>query len=213
MAVRELGYPRATVQLWLSPTSPFARKTLVAAHELGLATGLELVEVNPWTDARLRALNPLAKVPTLVLDEGGSLFESSVICDYFDALGGARRLFPADGAPRWRALRLQGLADGACTAAGRLYADERRPASERSEAMMQRFREALAASLDALEAEEQLRDAFTIGELSAAVLLGYLGFRWPERDWRQGRPRLARWYREVESRPSMLATAHRPASA
>jgi hypothetical protein len=53
------------MRLWYAPTSPFARKTRIAAHELGLAERIELVEVNPWTDGRLRAFNPLAKVPTL----------------------------------------------------------------------------------------------------------------------------------------------------
>ncbi len=79
-------------QLWYAPTSPFARKVRIAAHELGLADALELVEVNPWTDARLRALNPLAKVPTLVLASGDALYEPGVICDYLDAAGAERRL-------------------------------------------------------------------------------------------------------------------------
>lgn len=58
------------MKLWYAPTAPFARKVRVAAHELGLAEKLQLVEVDPWSDPRLRALNPLAKVPTLVLDDG-----------------------------------------------------------------------------------------------------------------------------------------------
>lgn len=197
-------------QIWYAPTSPFARKVRIAAHELGLADALELVEVNPWTDARLRALNPLAKVPTLVLPSGETLYESGVICDYLDAIGAERRLFPPSGTPRWRALRLQGLMDGAMTAAGRLYADEQRPADQRSDAMMTRLGSAIASTLEALDREPLDPEALTIGEISAAAFLGYLDFRWPERDWRTAHPAQARWFAAVERRPSMIQTRHHP---
>jgi glutathione S-transferase len=199
------------MELWYAPTSPFARKVRVVAHELGLADRLRLVEANPWTDARLRSINPLAKVPTLVLDDGEAIWESGLIAEQLAEPTGRRDLFPASGEPRRRALLLQALADGASTAAGRLYADERRPADQRSEAMLARFRDALEATLDRLEATPLL-DPPTIGEISVAVFLGYLDFRWPERDWRAKRPRLAGWFAAFAARPSMTETAHRPLS-
>jgi len=169
------------------------------------------VEVDPWTNRDLRRLNPLAKVPVLVMDDGAALYESGVICDYLDSLALPRKLFPADGAQRWRALRLQGLADGAATAAGRLYADEHRPVAERSETMMDRSRLALTSALDAMQDDRPPADACTIGEVAVATLLGYLDFRWPERDWRRNRRDLADWFAAFSSRPSMIATEHRPA--
>ncbi len=160
------------MELWYAPTSPFARKVRVAAHELGVADAIQLAEVDPWTDPRLRNLNPLAKVPTLVLDDGEIVWESGLISERLDALSGASELFPPLGIERWRALSLQALADNACTAAGRLYADERRPSEARSETMLARFRRAIDASLDYLETAE-LRSSPTIGEISAGALLGY----------------------------------------
>lgn len=196
------------MQLWYAPTSPFARKVRIAAHELGIASKLALVEVNPWTDPRLRALNPLAKVPTLVTDAGEALWESGLICEHLDSLGGAPRLVPFSPEARWRTLRLQALADGAMTAAGRLYADENRPAEQRSAAMLDRFRTTLDAALSYLEPLSLAPDLPRIGEIATAALLGYLDFRWPERDWRAGRPRLAEWFQEAEARPSLQATKH-----
>lgn len=198
------------MQLWYAPTSPFARKVRIAAHELDLGDRIELVEVNPWTDERLRALNPLGKVPALVPDGGDALFESTVICDYLDALGPRRRLHPQDGPERWRALLLQGLADGASTAAGRLYADERRRTDERSAAMMERLALSIETSLDWLEAKATLADVPTVGEISAAAFLGYLDFRWPERDWRTHRRGLAGWFERFALRPSMTGTRPHP---
>ncbi|WP_437815168.1 glutathione S-transferase family protein [Sorangium sp. So ce1078] len=196
------------MQLWLAFTSPFARKVRIAAHELGLAGEIELVETDPWTDPRLRAVNPLAKVPTLILEDGEVLYESSAICDHLDERAGGGRLFPRSGRERRRALRLQGLSDGAATAAGRLFAAERRAALQ-VDPMIPRFERAIAASLDALEAEPLSREAFTIAEVGVACLLGYLDFRWPERAWRAGRPALADWWTAMAERPSLVETAHR----
>jgi glutathione S-transferase len=195
------------MELWYTTTSPFVRKVRIAAAELGLDGRIGLVRVDPWRDERLRALNPLCKVPTLVLDDGTALFESAVICEWLDSVGAARRLIPPAGPPRWAALRLQGVADGAMTAAGRLFADERRPATERAGAMMARFAAARDAALDWLEEQPLLAEP-EIGEIAVAALLGYLDFRWPERDWRASRPRLASWMEGMAARPSMVSTRH-----
>ncbi|UQA62780.1 glutathione S-transferase family protein [Polyangium aurulentum] len=192
--------------MWLAFTSPFARKVRIAAHELGLAGQIELQETDPWTDPRLRAVNPLAKVPTLVLEDGEILYESSAICDSLDERAGGGRLIPRSGRERRRALRLQGLTDGAATAAGRLFAAERRAAPD---PMSPRFEQAIAASLDALETEALSTEVFTIAEVGVACLLGYLDFRWPERAFLAGRPGLSDWWTAVADRPSIIETAHR----
>ncbi len=197
------------MQLWYAPTSPFARKVRITILELGLQEAIELVEVNPWTDGKLRALNPLAKVPTLVRDGAEPLYESGVICDFLNSLSGAGHLIPAAGEARWRALLLQGLADGACTAAGRLFADERRPENERSEGMMVRFQQAIGATLDALGSRPLADGLPTIGEISIAAFLSYLDFRWPGHPWRDGRPQVAAWFERAAERPSMTGTAYR----
>jgi glutathione S-transferase len=196
------------MRLWYAPTSPFARKVRIAAHELGLKSRIELIAANPWSDQRLRRLYPLSKVPTLVLDTDEVIFESAVICDYLDSLGPVRRLHSAAARERWHALLLQGLADGASTAAGRLYADEHRPENERSPAMMERFRVAIDASLTALDRDQHPSEGLTVGHVSVAAFLGYLDFRWPERDWRSTRPRLREWFSEFSQRPSMTSTQH-----
>ncbi|MCY1059886.1 glutathione S-transferase [Nannocystis sp. SCPEA4] len=193
------------MQLFIASTSPFARKARIVAHELGLGDRIVMIEVDPWTDPRLRSLNPLAKVPTLIRDGGEPLYDSAVICDYLDALAG-RRLIPQDGERRWRALRLQALAADACTAAGRLFAGERRGGED---PMRERLLAAVEAALDALEREPLDDVAPDFGDLCAALLPGYCDFRWPDRDWRQGRPRLAAFAAAMERRTSFVATRHR----
>jgi len=195
------------MKLRYSLTSPFARKVRIALHELGLVEQVELVVTDPWTEARLRAENPLGKVPALVLENGEGLYDSPVICEYLDFLGGGR-LFPPAGAARWRALRLQALGDGLAEAIVRRFVENRRPAAERWQLVISRQGEAIAAALGALESESaELAPASpTIGEIAVAAALGYLDLRAPDSAWRAAQPTLARWLAGFAERPSFTAT-------
>jgi len=200
------------MKLWYAPTSPFARKVRIAAHELGLTNRMGLLKVDPWTDARLRALNPLAKVPTLELADGATLYESALICEYLDAQAEVPRLFPAPGPARWNTLLRQGLADGAAAAAGRLFAERRKPDAERVPGMEARFQDAIDGALDALEKDPPPFGDPLIGDIAAAAFIGYLDFRFPGTGWRATRLKLSAWFDVFNVRPSMTETAHRTAS-
>jgi len=100
------------MQLLSQTHTPYARKVLVAAHELGIAERMAVVshETSPTRrNETVYAANPLGKVPVLICDDGLKLFDSIVICDYLDTLHGGR-LVPAGGSERHMALRLQALA-------------------------------------------------------------------------------------------------------
>ncbi len=197
------------MQLWYAPTSPFARKVRIAAHELGLSHRIGLLKADPWTDTRLRSLNPLAKVPTLVLDDGRALYESALICEYLDAHADAPHLYPPAGAARWETLLRQGLADGAAAAAGRLFAEQRKPDAERNPGMEARFRDAIDAALNTLEKDAPVHGEPLIGDIATAAFIGYLDFRFPGTGWRATRLKLSAWYDVFCQRPSMKTTEHR----
>ena len=103
------------MKLHWSPRSPFVRKVMIVAHERGLIERLDCVRtVAAMTTphAELMRDNPLSKIPTLVLDDGTTLYDSPVICEYLDALDGKPQLFPLDRKRRILALRRQALGDG-----------------------------------------------------------------------------------------------------
>src|SRR4051812_36774765 len=108
------------MKLFHAPRSPFSFKARITAHELGLASRIEFVLVDPWSEEALRRFNPLCKVPTLVIEGGATvLFDSRVICEYLDeSVGG--RLIPR-GSQRWQALRHQAAADGLADAVIRRF--------------------------------------------------------------------------------------------
>ncbi|MGH8160442.1 MAG: glutathione S-transferase family protein [Rhodanobacter sp.] len=193
--------------------SPYARKVLVAAHELGLQHRLEVIHHDTSPTRRndeVFALNPLGKVPVLIVDDGLVLFDSNVICEYLDGLHTGARLIPSEPRARLLALRKQALATGMADAgiAARWEA-ERRPESLRWPSMLQGQLEKIAAACDALEREigyEPLaEDVPDIGGIALATTLSWIAFRnvYP---FATGRPRLSSWYERFSARPSMQAT-------
>ena len=193
--------------------SPYARKVLVAAHEIGLAERLEVIhhETSPtWRNDEVFALNPLGKVPVLILDDGLALFDSSVICEYLDGLHGGARLIPVEPRARLLSLRLQALAHGLCDAGIAVrHETVRRPEPYRYPAMRDGQIEKLTTAYDFLEADEIIAGAarpdICIGQVALATALSWLDFRGLPA-FEPCRPRLAAWYRAVLQRPSMLAT-------
>jgi glutathione S-transferase len=189
--------------------SPYARKVLVMAHEVGLASRLDVVhhETSPTRRNDLvYALNPLGKVPVLVTEDGFCLFDSVVICEYLDGLHDGPRMIPEGGIARWQALRLQALASGLADAGGVLrWEIERRPEALRWAEFGEGQRAKLLEGYDFLEREASLDGRLDIGQIALATTLSWLAFR-SLPDFAEGHPRLARWYDQFSQRPSMLAT-------
>lgn len=200
------------MQLRSSPTSPFVRKVMILAHELGLAGAIEEIPTNPWAaDTDLPGTNPLGMVPALRTEDGAWLYDSPVICDYLDSCHFGRRFIPPQGPERWTVLRRQALGDGIMDAAVRFRVETvMRPAELRWSFWSDRQDVAIRRSLAALEGEaEDLAAAdWSLGEITIAAALGYLDFRWPV-DWRADHRRLAGWFDGQKSRPSLTATAPR----
>ena len=153
----------------------------------------------------LLAQNPLSKIPCLITDEGESVFDSRVIVEYLDSLGGAVKLFPAEPKARFAALKLQAIADGIMDAAVGRRMEMGRPAEEARAAVMARSKAAGARSLDALEAME-LTQELNVGNIAVACALGYLTLRFSDEPWREGHPKLTKWFSSFGLQPCIAST-------
>ena len=195
------------MRLMLSSTSPYARKVRAVAIEKGLQDAIELVEVNPLGEATaaLRAANPLGKVPALLLDDGRTIFDSPVICEYLDGLGGEPRLIPRDESRRIEVLIRQALGDGIMDAAFALVMERRRPEAQRSAEWMQRWTGSILRSIPALA--RPVTGAVDLGDLAGAAALAYLDFRLPDLGWRSHAPAVVPWFDAMAARPSLRDTA------
>ncbi len=195
----------------INPASPFARKVRIVVRERALTGRIEEIEtsVSPVaSNSDLARANPLMKIPALVLDDGTTLYDSRVICEYLDSLGNAPRLFPTAGTERWNALRLQSLCDGILDAAViTRYEIAVRPEALRWKDWIAGQRAKIDGGVDALEREQPAwGQAFGIGQVGAACVLGYLDFRFADIDWRASHPRLKVWFEEASKRPSVRDT-------
>ncbi|WP_159732248.1 glutathione S-transferase family protein [Methylosinus sp. Ce-a6] len=175
-----------------SAASPYARKCRIAAELLGFGASLALVGADTTDPAdSLRAQNPLGKVPTLILDSGETIYDSRVICEYFDLLAGGGKLIPAEPAVRVAALTLQSLGDGINDAALLIRYEATRPEPLRSSDWIALQAGKLDRALAALDAAPPAGPV-TIGHVAVAAALGYLDLRF-EGAWRAKHPALVAW--------------------
>ncbi|WP_266171502.1 glutathione S-transferase [Dyella subtropica] len=198
------------MKLFYSPTSPYVRKVLVVAYELGLADRLERLPsaAHPINrDLTIVRHNPLGQVPTLFMDDGRALYDSRVICEYLNDLAQGD-LFPRTGSARWVALGDQALCDGMLAAAVSMrYETVVRPEHARFPDWVAGQRAKITDGLRWLESRAaELSSRLDIGTISVACLLSYLDLRFPEMNWRVDHQGLNQWYDIFQLRPSMQAT-------
>ena len=194
------------MKLHYSGTSPYVRKVMACAIARGLDERIEKHNSNPHASLPdLLADNPLSRVPCLITDDGVSLYDSPVICEYLDSIGDAPKLFPAAGPLRWGALKLQAMGDGILDSAVPCRGELAKPREAARDGSIARYKAQIARTVDALEGD--LPGAgLDIGTIAVACALGYLDFRYGSDPWRPGHPLLAAWYEEVARHPAIAGT-------
>lgn len=189
------------MKLYLNPPSPYARKVVVMAHELGLADRLDILKVDPWGDPQaLLEATPLCKVPALVAADGSLVVESTTICEYLMHQAGVP--LPACK-ERFEVTGRTAVAHGMMDAAFISVIEKRRPPERQWPEWIERQYRALTRTLPTLAVPPQHR--FDLGDVTLACTLAYLDFRVHDVDWRASRPDLAAWLDSVSERPSMIA--------
>ena len=197
-------------------TSPYVRKVRVVLAEKKL--DYRFVPEDVWADdTQIAAANPLGKVPCLVMDGQDAVFDSRVIVEYLDMLSPVGRLIPPSGRERVEVKTWEALADGLMDAAILARLERTWPGradSERSEAwiarQMKKVDDALAAMDRGLGDKPWCAPAvhITLADIAVGCALGYLDFRFPELDWRERHPNLARLLDDkLMQRPTFAETA------
>jgi glutathione S-transferase len=178
-----------------TPPSPFGRKVKLAASVLGFSgdVKVEAADTNDANDS-IRQQNPLGKIPTLVLEDGTTLFDSRVIIEYLDHRAGGGKIIPQEPKARFAALRLQALADGMTDAQILLLYEGRfRPPEHHVKKWTDYQADKIKRGLTALEADPPSLDPLpNVGQIALACFLGHRDLRFAG-DWRAAHPKLVTW--------------------
>jgi glutathione S-transferase len=181
--------------LRFSPSSPFVRKVRIAVALLGLdkEVTLERADTTDPNDS-LRQINPLGKIPVLIAEDGGAIYDSRVILDYLDERAGGGKIIPRQGRERLAALRLQALCDGILDASIlTLYEGRFRKPEMHEPKWLELQAGKISRALAVLEtARTPLDPVPHVGQIALACALGYRDFRFAG-DWRAGHPHLVAW--------------------
>ena len=193
-----------------SLTSPYVRKVRIVLAEKKIE--YEFVVDSPWTpESNVPNINPLGKIPVLVLDDETPLFDSRVISEYLDNVAPNNKLMPAPNRERTEIKRWEALADGICDAAALTFLEKKRPAKQQSTEWIARQESKMIRSLDYMAAElgensNCVGTHFSLADIAVGCALGYLAFRFSEIDWGDKHPNLARLYAKLMQRPAFTDT-------
>lgn len=198
------------MKLVSSPTTPFGRKVRIVLLEKKIPFELE-IDV-PWSpETRVGEVNPLGKVPVLVLKDSETLYDSRVIVEYLENVNPVGNLLPKEPSARIAVRKIEALADGMIDAAALVFLENKRPEEQRSKEWIARQETKVLRALEALS--EALGDRvhfvggkFSLADIAAGCALAYLDFRFPHIDWRATHGNLANFAAKLGERKSFKET-------
>jgi glutathione S-transferase len=182
--------------------SPFVRRVAISFDLLDIPFEHKALSVFRNFD-EFAAINPTVKAPTLVLDDGSFLIDSTLMLEYAEALTG-RSLLPAAPAARAQALRAIGPALAACEKTAQVvYEHTLRPAEKLHQPWLDRVQEQLFAALRLVEAEAGAFDVNALDQaaITAAVMWSFVQLMVPQLVPVADFPRLAAWAAQAEALP------------
>lgn len=194
-----------------SLASPYVRKVRIVMAEKRIDYDLTLDNV--WSpDSAIVESNPLGKVPCLVMEDGGAMFDSRVIVEYLDTLTPVGKLIPPHGRERAEVKCWEALADGVLDAAVLVRLERTlRPAEQQSQTWIDRQMGKVNAGLKAMatgleETPFCAGNQYTLADIAVGCTLGWISFRFPEIDWRGAYPNLEKLFDKLSERQSFKDT-------
>ncbi len=194
-----------------SLASPFVRKVRIVLAEKKL--DYEFVLEDVWSpDTTISQSNPLGKVPCLVMEDGGAMFDSRVIVEYLDTMSPVGKLIPQGGRERASIKVWEALADGVAEAGILVRLERTQRAAERQsddwvERQLGKVRNGMASMAQALGDHPFCAGKqFSLADVAVGSALGWISFRFPDIDWRAEHESLARLFDKLSERPSFRDT-------
>ncbi len=189
-------------------TSPYVRKVRLVLLEKNLPHEY-LVDAPREPGSQVARVNPLGRIPALILDDESCVFDSPVIAEYADSLNDTPILIPRnDALARMRVKRWEALADGIMDSAVVVRTESLRPDDKQDADTIARHGDAITRTLVYISDQLGPRDwcegsVLTLADLALISALIYLDLRQPARDWRREHPNISAWFTRISNRPSV----------
>jgi glutathione S-transferase len=190
------------MKLFYTKRSPYARKVRVIALEKNIPLELLDEDLQKKSQGLLDA-NPLGKFPTLVLDNGTTVFDSPVICQYLDGLNDKAMMIPFEASERIEVLKWEAFADDLMTAAINLYMEKIRHPSDFHKDFSATLEKNILSAYGHIERNLPNLKNFNLASIAVASAIGYIHFRLPHLKVQEA---LSQWLEEISKRPSMAQT-------
>jgi len=188
------------------------RKVRIVMAEKRIECQFEVSDV--WSpETKIQQSNPLGKVPCLIMEDGGAVFDSRVIVEYLDTMTPVAKLIPTAGRERVEVRTWEALADGLLDAAIAVRLEQtQRPPEQQSQKWIDRQMGKVDAALEAMASGLEGKNwchnnAYSLADIAVGCALAYLDFRFPQIDWRNRHPDLAKLYTKLAARQSFIDTA------
>ncbi|KXS31198.1 MAG: Glutathione S-transferase domain protein [Candidatus Gallionella acididurans] len=191
--------------------SPYVRKARLVLLEKNIPHTY-LIDPPREPGSQVARVNPLGRIPALILDDETCVFDSPVVAEYADTLNDTPILIPrSDALARMRVKRWEALADGIMDSAVVVRGESLRPAEKQDAGNITRHNDAVTRALAYVSVQLGQRtwcegSSITLADLALASALIYLGLRQPDRDWRGAHPNLSAWFSRMNERASVRAS-------
>lgn len=196
------------MKLLYTPRSPYARKVRIVAIEKGIELELVSEDLVNKSPGMVKA-NPLGKIPTLILDNGQTIFDSPVICEYLDNIRPRPAFIPNDPQKHLTVLTLTAAADGLMDVTVAMFMEKVRHPKDFNAAFIAANEATVKRCFAYFDAQADALEELNIASIALASAIGYLNFRMPQLWPPSNYPKLARWYEEFSMRKSMQETVPR----
>lgn len=191
-----------SLKLLYTRRSPYARKARVIALEKGIT--LELIDEDlVKKSARLLEANPLGKVPTLILQDGSTVYDSPLICQYLDGLNTKNPMIPQGAYARLKVLKWEAFADDLVTNAINLYMERVRHPKDFHQDFVTAQENNIRGAYRYIEAHLDELTEFDLASVAVASAIGYIHFRLAHL---KAEGSLLEWFERIQQRPSMQQT-------
>jgi glutathione S-transferase len=197
------------MKLYITRTSPYARMVRIVIVEKELSGRVEIIAAETRIpDSPYYAVNPSGRVPYLVLDDGGGMEESALICAYLDHIDGVPDFDPPPGEAGWELRRLEALARSTMDGLAVLGRELMRPEEHRSPLIIEHEKQRRRRMLDLWEGEIDhplMGGALNMAQISLICALQMVTGK-PDFQWPPEHAKLAAWAGGMAERPSIAAT-------